>query len=166
MYANVLRDIAEMKMTTGDNMAAPLAFSIGKVIGLTGLSRTTLYVAIRDGDLRARKYRRRTIILAPDLADFLASMRARNVQSPAGAYPLAGVIQTDTSGDPGMNLCNDCGHRARSPSTDAHLCKRQPALLDLVAGHKICPLCSEKRFGREPTASGQMAKFFEKAEVA
>jgi hypothetical protein len=65
-----------------------------------------------------------------------------------------------------MNLCNDCRHRARSPSTDAHFCKRQPALLDLVDGHKIYPLCSKERFSSDTTACGQMGKLFEKAEVA
>ena len=86
--------------------------------------------------------------------------------------PIYDDVRTHTGarlaadGDRGMTLCNDCRHCARSPSTDAHLCKRQPALLDLVGGHKIYPLCSEERFGRNSPACGQMGKLFEKAEVA
>lgn len=58
-------------MASTDETVAPLAFSIKEVVELTGIARTTLYGAIRDGDLRARKYRRRTIILASDLDHFL-----------------------------------------------------------------------------------------------
>ena len=44
----------------------------------TGLGRTSLYAAIRDGKLIARKFGRRTIILATDLDRFLAALPARD----------------------------------------------------------------------------------------
>ena len=65
-------------MASTDEKVAPLAFSIAEVVDLTGIARTTLYAAIRDGDLRARKYRRRTIILASDLDEFLAVLPDSN----------------------------------------------------------------------------------------
>ena len=49
----------------------PLAFSIEAVCESTGLSRTSIYEAIKGGRLVARKFGRRTLITSDDLTDFL-----------------------------------------------------------------------------------------------
>lgn len=59
-----------------------LALKIEDVCRATGLGRTTIYGAIKAGDLVARKYGRRTIILATDLASFLATMPTSSSRSP------------------------------------------------------------------------------------
>ncbi len=51
------------------------AFRISEVCRVTGLGRTTIYAAIGAGDLIARKYRRVTLVLETDLADFLSKLR-------------------------------------------------------------------------------------------
>jgi excisionase family DNA binding protein len=52
-------------------MSATRAFRIPEVCKATGLCRTTVYAAIKSGDLPARKYGRCTVILAVDLERFL-----------------------------------------------------------------------------------------------
>jgi excisionase family DNA binding protein len=52
-------------------MADLQGFHIKDVCEATGLGRTTVYAAIKAGHLVARKYGRRTIVLADDLATFL-----------------------------------------------------------------------------------------------
>jgi excisionase family DNA binding protein len=47
------------------------AYRIPDVCRLTGLGRTTIYAAIKSGDLIARKFGRSTIVLADDLQTFL-----------------------------------------------------------------------------------------------
>lgn len=51
-----------------------LAYDIKSVCRISGLGRTTVYEAIRSGALAARKYGRRTLILAADLESFLAGL--------------------------------------------------------------------------------------------
>jgi excisionase family DNA binding protein len=50
------------------------AHSIAETCALTGLGRDTVYSAIRDGRLVARKLGRRTIIIDDDLRQFLAGL--------------------------------------------------------------------------------------------
>jgi hypothetical protein len=50
---------------------APLALGIHEVCRRSGLGRTSIYAAIKSGDLIARKWKRRTVVLAEDLASFL-----------------------------------------------------------------------------------------------
>ena len=50
------------------------AFRICEVCARTGLGRTTVYAAIKSGDLVARKYGRRTIVLERDLRNFLSRL--------------------------------------------------------------------------------------------
>jgi excisionase family DNA binding protein len=50
------------------------AYSITETCGLTGLGRDSVYSAIRDGRLVARKLGRRTIITDDDLRQFLAGL--------------------------------------------------------------------------------------------
>ena len=50
------------------------ALSIADVCRECGLGRTSVYAAIRAGELVARKYGRRTIVLADDLVAFLRAL--------------------------------------------------------------------------------------------
>ena len=50
------------------------AYSIKEVTAAGGGSRSTIYEAIKDGKLRARKRGRSTVILAADLAQYLESL--------------------------------------------------------------------------------------------
>jgi hypothetical protein len=50
------------------------AFRIREVCVRTALGRTTVYAAIKSGDLVARKYGRRTIVLERDLRNFLSRL--------------------------------------------------------------------------------------------
>jgi Helix-turn-helix domain len=50
------------------------AYRIAEVCKLTGLGRTSVYAAIKSGDLVARKWKRCTIVLGDDLASFLNNL--------------------------------------------------------------------------------------------
>lgn len=55
-----------------------LACSIKKFADLTDFGRTTIYEAIRDGSLVARKNGKRTVITAPDGMRWLKSLPPAN----------------------------------------------------------------------------------------
>jgi hypothetical protein len=60
--------------------AAPnLAYTIKEAVGATGLGRTSLYLAIRRGELRVVKKGARTIILDRDLRRWLEALPASKV---------------------------------------------------------------------------------------
>lgn len=50
------------------------SFSLEQIVDLTGLGRTSVYQAIRDRKLTARKVGRRTIVLKADLEAFLSGL--------------------------------------------------------------------------------------------
>ena len=50
--------------------------SIAEACSVAGIGRTTIYQAIADGKLKARKCGKRTLVLRDDLRDFLASLPA------------------------------------------------------------------------------------------
>jgi hypothetical protein len=52
----------------------PRAYRISEVCQRSGLGRTSVYAAIKSGELVARKWNRCTIVLADDLAAFLRSL--------------------------------------------------------------------------------------------
>jgi excisionase family DNA binding protein len=52
----------------------PMAYGVDEAARASAIGRTSIYEAIRSGQLRARKCGRRTVILAPDLGAFLASL--------------------------------------------------------------------------------------------
>jgi excisionase family DNA binding protein len=53
-----------------------LAVSIAEAVRLTGIGRSSLYEAIRRGDLPIRKSGRRTLLLMEDLRQWLAGLPA------------------------------------------------------------------------------------------
>lgn len=55
-------------------MQAPLTITIRDAMKATGMSRTSIYEALKRGDLTARKAGRRTLILFADLQGYLASL--------------------------------------------------------------------------------------------
>jgi len=54
--------------------ARNFAHSIDGVSQLTGIGRTSIYSAIRSKELKARKFRRRTVILESDLRAWLQAL--------------------------------------------------------------------------------------------
>lgn len=58
-----------------------LAYSITEVGRLSGLGRSSIYKAIAEGNLVARKSGRRTVILAADLTEWLGSLSPVATQS-------------------------------------------------------------------------------------
>jgi excisionase family DNA binding protein len=61
-------------MSQNTNETGRRAHSIAETCALTGLGRDTVYTAIRDGHLVARKLGRRTLITDDDLCQFLAGL--------------------------------------------------------------------------------------------
>lgn len=51
-----------------------ISYSIPEAAKLTSLGRSTLYEAVKGGQLKARKFGKRTVILEADLMDFLKSL--------------------------------------------------------------------------------------------
>jgi hypothetical protein len=68
---------------TGRGIASvpKLAFSIEEAMASTSIGRTKLYDDINSGLLNARKHGRKTLILADDLAAYLAALPAFKVHS-------------------------------------------------------------------------------------
>lgn len=55
-------------------MQPPIAVTIPDAVKATGMSRTSIYDALKRGDLRARKAGRRTLISFDELQTYLASL--------------------------------------------------------------------------------------------
>jgi excisionase family DNA binding protein len=55
-------------------MSEAIGLSIPRACEVSGLGRTSLYAAVKSGDLPARKVGRRTIILPDDLDSYLKSL--------------------------------------------------------------------------------------------
>ena len=55
-------------------MNTPIAVSIPDAVKVSGMSRTSIYEALKRGDLSARKAGRRTLISFADLEAYLASL--------------------------------------------------------------------------------------------
>lgn len=55
-------------------MSATLTVTIPEAVKATGMSRTSIYEALKRGDLSARKAGRRTLILVADLEAYVANL--------------------------------------------------------------------------------------------
>lgn len=53
-----------------------LAYSIDEAADILSVGRTKIYEYLKSGDLKARKFGRRTLILKKDLEDFLVSLQS------------------------------------------------------------------------------------------
>ena len=53
-----------------------LSYSIKEICSLTGIGQTKIYEAINQGQLAAKKYGRRTLVLKADLEEFLNNLEA------------------------------------------------------------------------------------------
>jgi len=62
----------------------PDALSIADACEMAGVGRTTIYAAIAEGRLKARKLGRRTLILRDDLTQFLVALPEITPTSRAG----------------------------------------------------------------------------------
>ncbi|WP_163265619.1 helix-turn-helix domain-containing protein [Chelativorans alearense] len=54
-----------------------IGMTIDDAVANSGIGRTKIFEAIKTGQLKARKFGRRTVILTEDLADFLKSLPVR-----------------------------------------------------------------------------------------
>lgn len=57
-------------------MQTPIAVTIPDAVKASGMSRTSIYEALKRGDLSARKAGRRTLISFADLETYLARLPA------------------------------------------------------------------------------------------
>jgi hypothetical protein len=69
-------DAAASASETPSELLGLRAYRISEVCKLTGLGRTSVYAAIKSGELVARKWNRCTIVLAEDVAAFLHNLPA------------------------------------------------------------------------------------------
>jgi excisionase family DNA binding protein len=68
-------------------MPDPLALTITQAITTAGVRKTSLYAAIKRGDLRAKKSGRRTLILRDDLRVWLERLPALDLKREADLRP-------------------------------------------------------------------------------
>jgi len=61
----------------GQSEPARLAYTLKEVQEFVGISRSAIYLALSDGDLRAVKAGRRTLVLAKDLQAWLETLPAK-----------------------------------------------------------------------------------------
>ena len=69
-----LREQSNIEQQQRSLAELPRAYRIPNVCNLTGLGRTSIYAAIKSGELIARRWRRRTVVLAADLQAFLNNL--------------------------------------------------------------------------------------------
>jgi hypothetical protein len=73
-HFNPTREPVSLEQPASPEPAFVRAYRISDVCKATGLGRTSIYAAIKAGDLVARKYKRCTIVLHDDLATFLHTL--------------------------------------------------------------------------------------------
>jgi excisionase family DNA binding protein len=82
-----------------DDKIEKMAFSVDETAMRTGLGRDRIYTAIRDGNLVARKFGRRTLITANALQQFLDTLPQLRLPS-AAQHNGTGAARVGTSGGP------------------------------------------------------------------
>jgi hypothetical protein len=73
-HLNPSREPASLEQPASPEQESVRAYRIADVCKVTGLGRTSIYAAIKSGDLVARKWNRCTIVLGEDLARFLNNL--------------------------------------------------------------------------------------------
>ena len=68
-------------LTLPNNQTTALAYPPAAAAKIAGIGRTRLYEAIRDGDLIARKFGSRTLILDADLRRWLENLPAAQTRA-------------------------------------------------------------------------------------
>jgi hypothetical protein len=63
-----------MTQTNIDSLLEPLALPIAEATKWSGLSRSEIYRRLKTGDLRAKKSRSRTLILAESLRKYVENL--------------------------------------------------------------------------------------------
>jgi excisionase family DNA binding protein len=61
------------------------AYAVGEALDLLSIGRTSLYAAVKRGDLRRVKFGKKTLFYAADLAAFLTKLRRLNEPDVQGA---------------------------------------------------------------------------------
>jgi excisionase family DNA binding protein len=91
---------ADIARSRSDAATRPdkLAFTVREVIAATSLSESSIYRAIRNKHLTARKYGTRTIITREDLAAFLKDLPPTS-SSPTQDVATGTAHKPDTHGD-------------------------------------------------------------------
>jgi excisionase family DNA binding protein len=69
-----LKNTKGLKLISTSNQTSQLGYSVIQAAKAAGCGRSTIYEELTNGKLRARKLGRRTVILASDLATWLASL--------------------------------------------------------------------------------------------
>jgi excisionase family DNA binding protein len=69
-----MRTSTEIAMFESASKLQREGLSISEACAVAGIGRTKIYQAIADGDLKARKCGKRTLVLRDDLRDFLAAL--------------------------------------------------------------------------------------------
>ena len=52
-----------------------MAYAVGETLDLLSIGRTSLYAAVKRGDLKCVKFGKKTLFYAADLASFLTRLR-------------------------------------------------------------------------------------------
>ena len=77
-HGNALDETAE-RLRSDRPQALKLGFTIAEVCEALGICRSRVYLEIDEGRLRMSKIGRRSIVLAPDLVEYVARLRAGGV---------------------------------------------------------------------------------------
>lgn len=59
----------------------PFAFSVRGASEVTGLSRSTFYEEIKKGNIKARRYRDKIVLLPDDVKEFLENLPKYNIKT-------------------------------------------------------------------------------------
>jgi hypothetical protein len=81
LSATPRKSTATLSKAEGVDLLKKLALSIEQAADIADLGRSSIYVAIATGNLKAKKSGKRTIILRSDLNDFLAGLPAATFNS-------------------------------------------------------------------------------------
>lgn len=83
-------DMKGPKLTILESKLEPLGLSPAEAAKTAGVGRTSIYEALARGELQARKFGRRTIILNSDLCTWLAALPVLKPVKPKKCPALAG----------------------------------------------------------------------------